>query len=706
MLKTRKKSLSLLVTLAFLFTMILPGLAFGAVEYVKVTSSYTYVDADDEQDVGIITISAGDDYDSNVVDAVYAEITLPDGVEFTDTDKIAGNIAVIGSTDTSFVCTLDNKEEEFSNSINVDKLDIDSDVSGDIDAAVRVWAVQGSTIRFDETFNVTIAKVSSGDVTVSAASAKTLTVGSNKTGAKITIKELSPGALSTANDGDIFLTIKASGVKWDTEKMTDDMVNTMGLTLNSINADDDYSNSDKTLHLTVASESTTMNGKIEITPKFVVQPGASGDVVVKVSGDDIDSVELTVGQIGQGVVDVEVEKADKDTVYLGQLKKLDEVKVTLDPATEIDEDDYITITLPKGLKWPDPDDWSDISDVSGIIEISDNNVSINSLYNNDRSIWLDLENAQDDDFELSNFQIVADYNAEVGDLEITFGGAVEGTYKIGSVKAPFTVTTEAVNLPLRGSDVAGNKIVITETAAGAILATDDDADNDAAPDALDIILPMGLSFASTPDVDVVDGDLELGDVGVVDDDTLRIQIKTKSNLASTIEITDLFYNVDNRAAEGDAVAKVGGEFNMASNNYLATVKIGKVVSAASVLESAFVIGSSTYTIDGVEKTMDVAPYIKGDRTYLPIRYVAYALGIKDSNILWDGVNQTVTLMKGDKVVQLKIGSTALMINGATVTMDVAPEITSDRTMLPIRFVAQAFGATVSWDAATQTVTIE
>jgi len=283
---------------------------------------------------------------------------------------------------------------------------------------------------------------------------------------------------------------------------------------------------------------------------------------------------------------------------------------------------------------------------------------------------------------------------------------VEGTYKIGTIAEQFTITCDPVTVQMNSTDVAGNKIVITETAAGAIPVTDDDATDDAAPDALDIILPMGLTFAGTPDVDVVDGDLDVGNVEIVNDNTLRIQIDAKSNLASTIEITELFYNVDNRAAEGDAVAKVGRELNMNSNNHLATVKVAKVVSAATILESAFVIGSSTYTIDGVEKTMDVAPYIKGDRTYLPIRYVAYALGIDDNNILWDGVNQTVTLMKGDKVVQLKIGSTALMINGATITMDVAPEITNDRTMLPIRFVAQAFGATVGWDAATQTVTIE
>ena len=38
--------------------------------------------------------------------------------------------------------------------------------------------------------------------------------------------------------------------------------------------------------------------------------------------------------------------------------------------------------------------------------------------------------------------------------------------------------------------------------------------------------------------------------------------------------------------------------------------------------------------------------------------------------------------------------------------DVAPEIASDRTMLPARYVAEAFGAVVGWDAGTRTVLIQ
>lgn len=695
MLKARKKSLSLLVTLAFLFTMILPGVAFGAAEYVKVSSSYTYVDAEDAQTVGEIFITAGEDYASSV-DAVYAEVTLPDGVEFTDTDAITGVgiVEVIGSTDTSCVCELN--EVIFSGAdqsviLDLGTLDIESDVSGDIDVAVRVWGTAGNAIVFDETFNTTVAKVASGDVTVSAASAKTLTVGSNKTGAKITIKELGPGALGISDGGDIFLTVKASGVKWDTTNMTDPSV--MGLTLDPIDPANDYSNSDKTLHLVVTEASTTMKGKIEITPVLVVQPGASGDVVIQVKGDDIDSTDVTVGTVGASTVDVTVDKDNKDKVYIGRIADFDDVKVTLDPTTMFKQDDYFTVTLPAGLKFQDPEE---LDSATPITVSSPDTVSFVGLYNNDRSAWFSFTDNESSDIELTHFMVLADYNAKPGDLEITFGGVVAGTYKIGTVAEQFEITCEPVTVEVNSAGAAGNKIVITETAAGAILegAT------------LDIALPMGLTFASTPDVDVVDGDLELGTVEVVDDDTLHIQITQKSNLASTIEITEISYNVDGRAAIGDAVAKVGKELNENSNNPLAKVKVAKVVTPATILESVFVIGSSTYTVDGVEKTMDVVPYIKGDRTYLPIRYVAYALGIDDSNILWDGTNQTVTLMKGDKVVQLQIGSKDLMINGATITMDVAPEITNDRTMLPIRFVAQAFGATVSWDAATQTVTIE
>lgn len=119
----------------------------------------------------------------------------------------------------------------------------------------------------------------------------------------------------------------------------------------------------------------------------------------------------------------------------------------------------------------------------------------------------------------------------------------------------------------------------------------------------------------------------------------------------------------------------------------------------------FFIGFTQYIKDGILRSMDVAPYIKDGRTYLPLRYVVQALGVADSNILWDAPTKKVTLIKGATFVTLTIGSNIMMVNGMPITMDTAPEIANDRACLPIRFVAQAYGASVAWDESTQQVII-
>lgn len=56
-------------------------------------------------------------------------------------------------------------------------------------------------------------------------------------------------------------------------------------------------------------------------------------------------------------------------------------------------------------------------------------------------------------------------------------------------------------------------------------------------------------------------------------------------------------------------------------------------------------------------------------------------------------------------LKMTLGKTDYTLNGATKTMDVAPIIRNDRTMLPVRYVAEALGAEIAWDGATSTATI-
>jgi hypothetical protein len=72
---------------------------------------------------------------------------------------------------------------------------------------------------------------------------------------------------------------------------------------------------------------------------------------------------------------------------------------------------------------------------------------------------------------------------------------------------------------------------------------------------------------------------------------------------------------------------------------------------------------------------------------------------------WCGDTQTVTAVKDDITVSLQIGSNELIRNGENITLDVPAQLIGGRTVVPARAVAESFGADVEWDGNTQTVII-
>jgi hypothetical protein len=135
-----------------------------------------------------------------------------------------------------------------------------------------------------------------------------------------------------------------------------------------------------------------------------------------------------------------------------------------------------------------------------------------------------------------------------------------------------------------------------------------------------------------------------------------------------------------------------------------------IIPASSAYASAlFTIGSMQYSNNQQVIQMDISPFIKDSRTFLPIRYVANALGIPNSAITYypDGL-LIIRYFNGQQnyILQFAVGDTLMVDNGANITMDVAPQITNGRMCLPIAWVAQAFNASVAWNAATQTITLD
>jgi hypothetical protein len=62
-------------------------------------------------------------------------------------------------------------------------------------------------------------------------------------------------------------------------------------------------------------------------------------------------------------------------------------------------------------------------------------------------------------------------------------------------------------------------------------------------------------------------------------------------------------------------------------------------------------------------------------------------------------------MDGEKEIILKIGEATAYIDGAEYELDVPASIIDGRTMVPIRFVAEAMDSVVDWDGDTKTVII-
>ncbi|MCR3957029.1 MAG: stalk domain-containing protein, partial [Gudongella sp.] len=105
---------------------------------------------------------------------------------------------------------------------------------------------------------------------------------------------------------------------------------------------------------------------------------------------------------------------------------------------------------------------------------------------------------------------------------------------------------------------------------------------------------------------------------------------------------------------------------------------------------------------GRKLDFDVSPTIIDGRTILPARTIFESLGLE---VKWDDMTRTITGIGEGTELSLVIGQRVAYVNGEPVKLDVAPRIIDDRSMVPVRFVAESTGADVDWDNSTRTVLI-
>lgn len=107
-------------------------------------------------------------------------------------------------------------------------------------------------------------------------------------------------------------------------------------------------------------------------------------------------------------------------------------------------------------------------------------------------------------------------------------------------------------------------------------------------------------------------------------------------------------------------------------------------------------------LNGRYMDFEVAPVIINDRAMVPMRAIFEAL---DSSVQWDGETQVIIATHGDDVITMQVGQNEMFLNSEKIELDAPSVIIDERTLVPLRAVAEALNTQVFYNPDTKTVVI-
>lgn len=585
---------------------------------------------------------------------------------------------------------------------------------------------------------VILGKSGSGTSDITISSVDTVTSAGGQTIGDIKIKEDRPGALQNGADS---IKIKLpNGFTWGTLVAA---TNTPTLIWGSAGTVPAFANLDPTIDsrrtLAITIPAASIDATYFTIPKLPITVdetiAKAGDIEVVITGrSGVNQSTLIVGKYGDlgakfsGISDKEV-IAGRAGQEIGKFAIEELVKGSLV------NNRTITLQLTGGAKWNG-------ASAGALTDPPVIDASASNLYGITPPVWA-LSGTNGDTikttiatpaagssdaakmvFKLAEINVSPAAESEIKLVVGGTEGVVGDPITIAKVVKPVKVTSESVANIVAGAQ--GQKlpdIVVEELLKEAITSTN--AAGAFAPfnpgvggpaGGLYLEFPTGV-FPSLPTVSVVEGDVTIDNSSVARGVTadgrwvVGVTVKSTGSKLSKIKFSGLTLRVDRDVPEGPIYVAVKGNvvqtgLDFPGQTTVAAGAVANVVTPASAevgKSASFYIGSTIMNMSGSNIIMDAAPYIKAGRTYVPVRYLGDALG---ATTAWDAATQTVTVTKGDKNVVLVIGSKTAKVNGADVAMDVAPEITGGRTMLPARYVAEGLGYAVGWNAALQQIVIQ
>ena len=107
-------------------------------------------------------------------------------------------------------------------------------------------------------------------------------------------------------------------------------------------------------------------------------------------------------------------------------------------------------------------------------------------------------------------------------------------------------------------------------------------------------------------------------------------------------------------------------------------------------------------INTKQVSFEASPVIENGRTLVPLRAISEELG---ALVKWDSKSKTITLTLNSDVIKLTIGKAEAFKNAQALALDSPARIIAGNTMVPLRFIGEAFGAYVQWNPGTRTIAI-
>jgi hypothetical protein len=446
--------------------------------------------------------------------------------------------------------------------------------------------------------------------------------------------------------------------------------------------------------------------RIVVTPVIDLTKDAKfGDIEVEIIdvNSGVDADDVLIAKYNDYAIALKVDKTQSIVAGKDSKSKDYVVEVTLDaPGPSFITGRPIDFTVSGGdVRLKKVVSASSVATISNEIQGLDNGFE---KYDDEFDIQIDSATADEFKFEL---YLKADWDS-AGELTLTGkgGGMEEQTIKLADVLAPARITTKAANDKTVADVVVGLQnqaaptIIIEETEAGSLQEgyyVIDFGDSSAA--AVELI-DKNVKFETT-------GDISVDDVYTIEKgDKLVVYIDGESNKeASKITITGLEVSLNRSVPYGNIDARFGavvdedGNFNVDpedEKDYEVEDIIAKLPLINVVTEVQTARRQKTvFTLDSATYTVGSETKTLDAAPYISNNRTMLPIGtvaqLAGATLNYSPATRTAVFTKDNLVVSMNLDTNILLVNGSPVPMDAKPEIVNDRAFVSVVYVAQAFG---------------